>query len=189
VYACGAPVLLCRFPRRPAQRCMTSRAQRGTFAPSTVIRTGFACTFRGHDFGENLYCFIFLLSPLPQFVRSGVGGILTSPSCLVEGVRSGSRRRNAATASVLAGEGMGPESRRPVPATPTLHCAAGMRSMSGACVGRRRSPAPRNGVSRYAHMAKVARMPNRAIAFLSRRWRCAAPCPALPRRLPAGRPQ
>ena len=34
-------------------------------------------------------------------MRSGVGGILTSPSCLVEGVRSGSWRRNAATASSL----------------------------------------------------------------------------------------
>jgi hypothetical protein len=43
----------------------------------------------------------FRIVPLLQFVRSGVGGILTSPSCLVEGVRSGSRRRNAATASVL----------------------------------------------------------------------------------------
>ena len=38
--------------------------------------------------------------------------ILTSPTLLVEGVRSGSRKRNAATASPLAGGGAGPESRR-----------------------------------------------------------------------------
>ena len=40
--------------------------------------------------------------------------ILTSPSLLVEGVRSGSRRRNAATPQ--AGEGIEPESRRTAPA-------------------------------------------------------------------------
>ena len=45
-------------------------------------------------------------SPLLHVLRSGVGVILTSPSLLVEGVRSGSRRRNAATASPLAGEGI-----------------------------------------------------------------------------------
>src|SRR5271165_2678504 len=55
-------------------------------------------------------------SPLLQVVRSGVGVILTSPSLLVEGVRSGSRRRNAATASPLAGGGAEPESRRAAPA-------------------------------------------------------------------------
>ena len=38
----------------------TSRAERGTFAHSTVIRAGLACTFLGHEYGENLYCFIFL---------------------------------------------------------------------------------------------------------------------------------
>src|SRR5450755_62313 len=68
-----------------------------------VIRAGFACTFRGHEYGENLYCFIFLFVTPPSVCASGVGVILTSPSCLVEGVRSGSRRRNAATASSLVG--------------------------------------------------------------------------------------
>ena len=42
--------------------------------------------------------------------------ILTSPSLLVEGVRSGSRRRNAASASALAGGGARPESRCAAPA-------------------------------------------------------------------------
>ena len=43
-------------------------------------------------------------SPLLQFVRSGAGVILTSPSGpLGVGVRSGSRKRNAATSSSLAG--------------------------------------------------------------------------------------
>jgi hypothetical protein len=37
-----------------------SRAERGTFAPSTVICAGFACTFLGHEYGENLYRFICL---------------------------------------------------------------------------------------------------------------------------------
>jgi hypothetical protein len=37
---------------------------------------------------------------------------MTTPSLLVEGVRSGSRKRNAATVSALVGEGAGPESRR-----------------------------------------------------------------------------
>jgi hypothetical protein len=121
------PVLLAGFLGRRAQRCMRQAARSAAlFAPSTVIRTGFACTFRGHECGGNHRCFSGRqergsggkpgtgpcfsgaggvpgfppvnseLFPLLQFVRSGVGGILTSPSCLVEGVRSGSRRRNAA---------------------------------------------------------------------------------------------
>lgn len=50
--------------------------------------------------------------------------ILTSPSLLVEGVRSGSRRRNAATPSPLAGGGIEPEPRRvaPVWASAALCC-------------------------------------------------------------------
>ena len=41
--------------------------------------------------------------------------ILTSPSLLVEGVRSGSRRRNAATASPLVERGAEPHHTTPVP--------------------------------------------------------------------------
>jgi hypothetical protein len=40
----------------------------------------------------------------------------TSLSCLVEGVRSGTRRRRGASASAQAGGGIGPESRRTAPA-------------------------------------------------------------------------
>jgi hypothetical protein len=66
--------------------------------------------------------------PLLQLVRSGVGVILTSPSLLVEGVRSGSRRRNAATPSVLARGGAGPESRHTAPS----HAGA---ALYGVCMG------------------------------------------------------
>jgi hypothetical protein len=54
------PLIACRLPR-PAGAVLyaTSRAERGTFAPSTVIRAGFACTFLGHEYGENPYCFFF----------------------------------------------------------------------------------------------------------------------------------
>ena len=41
---------------------------------------------------------------------------LTSPSCLVEGVRSGTRRRRGASASAQAGGGTGPGTRRTAPA-------------------------------------------------------------------------
>ena len=74
-----------------------------------------AVIFRGRG-GSGFPPSNFKLYPLLQFVRSAVGVILTSPSLLVEGVRSGSRRRNAATASVLAGGGIGPKSRRLAPA-------------------------------------------------------------------------
>jgi hypothetical protein len=85
------------------------------------------------------------LFPLLLFVRSGVGGILTSPSCLVEGVRSGSRRRNAATASAQAGGGAEPKSRRAAPCGRALRCAASMQGMPGVFAGGRAAPGDRNG--------------------------------------------
>jgi hypothetical protein len=69
------PPIACRLPR-PAGAVLyaTSRAERGTFAPSTVIRAGFACTFLGHEYGENLYCFFFsfLLFVTPSLSLCGV---------------------------------------------------------------------------------------------------------------------
>ena len=89
--------------------------------------------------------------PLLQFVRSGVGGILTSPSCLVEGVRSGSRRRNAATASPLARGGAEPESRRAAPtATDTALCSRYTGDARAQC-GKPGKPgsAPARSVGQY----------------------------------------
>jgi hypothetical protein len=63
VHASGTSYCL-QFPRLAGTALYaTSRAQRGTFAPSTVIRTGFACTFRGDEYGENLCCSILFVTP------------------------------------------------------------------------------------------------------------------------------
>ena len=61
--------------------------------------------------------------------------ILTSPSLLVEGVRSGSRRRNAATASSLVGgvPGRNRSAQRPDERAPRYR--PGMRSLSDKNVG------------------------------------------------------
>ncbi len=75
-------------------------------------------------------------STLLHIVRSGVGVILTSPSLLVEGVRSGSRRRNAATPSPLAGGETGPETRRLAPAWRARRYAAGRLGIPGGISGR-----------------------------------------------------
>jgi hypothetical protein len=65
--------------------------------------------------------------PLLHIVRSGVGVILTSPSLLVEGVRSGSRRRNGPDTSTQARAGARPESRRAAQRWRTLRCAWDIR--------------------------------------------------------------
>jgi len=60
---------------------------------------------------------------------------LTSPSCLVEGVRSGTRRRRGASASAQAGGETGPETQRTAPerAGAALYgrCARSVRGLSG----------------------------------------------------------
>jgi hypothetical protein len=134
------------------------------------MRAGVACTFRRYEDGEDPRAFrgrqeegpggkpgtgpcfsgaggvpgvppvIENNIPLLQFVRSGVGVILTSPSLLVEGVRSGSRRRNAATPSSLAGGGTEPEPRHAAPPGQALRCAVDMRGMPGHNAGGRAEP-------------------------------------------------
>jgi hypothetical protein len=119
VHASGAPYIACRFPGRQARRCMRRAARRGSAAPLHLRRSSALVLLAPSVAMSTARTFIalfFICHPLPQFVRSGVGVILTSPSCLVEGVRSGSRRRNAATPSVLAGGGAGLGSRPAAPA-------------------------------------------------------------------------
>jgi len=75
---------------------------------------------------------------LSVYLRSRAVVFLTSPSCLVEGVRSGTRRRRGASASAQAGGETGPGTRRTAPARAggSLYgrYAAGVR---GVCVVRR----------------------------------------------------
>jgi hypothetical protein len=144
------------------------------------MRAGVACTFRRYEDGEDPRgfpgrqeegpggkpgtgpCFsgaggvpgfppvIENNIPLLQFVRSGVGVILTSPSLLVEGVRSGSRRRNAATPSPLARGGAEPESRPAAPAWAVTALCSQYVEDAGDMRGSRAepgiSPASRNGL-------------------------------------------
>jgi hypothetical protein len=129
----GMPAIFTRFRARHAWRDMrVGRAARGVLCSFHSCRHCFclllprhwyredrgACTFLGHVCGElPLFLSVSRLTPSSfNFVRSAVGVILTSPSCLVEGVRSGSRRRNAATPYPLARGCAGPESRPAAPA-------------------------------------------------------------------------
>jgi len=77
----------------------------------------------------------FYQSFLLQFVRSAVVVILTSPSCLVEGVRPGSRRRNGPDTLPQAGGGVGPESRHRKAARPDCLYARHLRVLYGWRIG------------------------------------------------------
>ncbi len=93
-------------------------------------------------------------SSLLHVVRSAVGVILTSPSLLVEGVRSGSRRRNAATASSLAGgmPGYVGGAQRRMGWRCTMWPV--YRVMTRTCVGDRAEPGTSNGMLRTGHTAE-----------------------------------
>ena len=119
-------------------------------APSTAIGTN---SLSQYDFG---------LVSLLQVVRSGVGVILTSPSGpLGVGVRSGSRKRNAATASFLAGGGAGPESLRTAAYRRTWRYAVSMRGMSGS----------RSGLGRYLPYGGFAETLRPPRAYPAAFWR------------------
>ncbi len=119
-------------------------------------------------------------SSLLHVLRSVVVVILTSPSLLVEGVRSGSRRRSAASASALAGGGIGPESRR---AAPVWGERCAVLPVCGVCrricgwPGKAQRAATKYCGALYG--LSPARMPNRAI-YVSSRWRRRAPPRARP---------
>ena len=98
-------------PEGAARHLRMPRASAAPWAPSTAMRGGLACTFPGHGYGEFPHLFLNYF-PLLHFERSGAGVILTSPSGpLGVGVRSGSRKRNAATPSSQAGGGAGRRQR------------------------------------------------------------------------------
>ena len=136
------------LPREARPVNLSAGVRAGLLAHSTVIRAagstalgggrrGFGGTWnRGRDFpggggGSGFPQVIPDWSLLLHLVRSGVGVILTSPSLLVEGVRSGSRRRNAATASALAGGESGRNRGAQRPHGQMLRYAAGGRSLYG----------------------------------------------------------
>lgn len=123
VSSCRGRSAMCARAARSAAPC----------APSTPTCAGFACTFPGHECGELPECDFGLVSPpagCAECSWSDPDLTLGSPR---GGVRSGSRKRNAATASARAGGGTGPESRRAAPVRRgPLHGGCGM-SMGDLC--------------------------------------------------------
>ena len=73
--------------------------------------------------------------PLLQFVRSGVGVILTSPSLLVEGVRSGSPETERSDAVSPGRRGWAATAVRSARAGGAA-CVAGARDIQGVCTGK-----------------------------------------------------
>ena len=71
---------------------------------------------------------------------------LTSPSCLVEGVRSGTRRRRGASALAQAGGGTEPETRRTAPARGRCAVRPVCGSLCGCRVGLSGPRAPDIGI-------------------------------------------
>jgi len=113
--------------------------------------------------------------PSYMLLRSGVGVILTSPSLLVEGVRSGSQRRNAATAPPLAGGVPNRDRGAQRPYGRALRCA-----VLPVCGGMpahlrmaRRGPTRRKGdiATRYTACLLLA---FRSMPYVSSRWRSRA---------------
>jgi hypothetical protein len=99
--------------------------------------------------------------PLVCLLRSRAVVFLTSPSCLVEGVRSGTRRRRGASASAQAGGGTGPETRptAPVRAGAALfgRYAGAVRGYPASSIGARRQRAPTSGTPTESALAVLLR--------------------------------
>jgi hypothetical protein len=98
-----------------------------------------AVIFRGRGGRVLPQCVSGLVSPPAVYSCSSAVVFPTSLSCLVEGVRSGTRRRRGASASAQAGGEIGPGTRRTAPAragTVRALCAARAgAALYGQCVG------------------------------------------------------
>ena len=103
--------------------------------------------------------------PCYLFTRSSRAVVfLTSPTCLVEGVRSGTRRRRGASASAQAGGGPGRKRGAQRPHARALRCAAIVRVLTGgsvvhrACPAHHRPPGLRARAARFRVGARLRRL-------------------------------
>ena len=151
----------CRFPSCDGCGAVCVRAARSaaSWAPPRSFATVLLAPSTAMRYGELFPSAILDWSPLLHVVRSGVGVILTSPSLLVEGVRSGSRRRNAATASVAGRRGSARNRGLQRPAGWSRHCAVGMWGMPGTCAGGRAKP----GIAQRAFRPRPQRIIRRGL--------------------------